>query len=98
MKKIMGVCLGLSFAIALSTAALAAEKVVQLTVPGCRPCGAASRIDKIMKKIDGVEKHENRGQDLLVITFDDEKTNLGMIVNELKKGKFMITGEPVYLK
>jgi hypothetical protein len=98
MKKILSVFLGLSLIIALSGVAFAAEKVVQLIIPGCRPCGAASRINKIMKKIDGVKKHENREQDLLVITFDDEKTTLGVIVDELKKGKFAVTGEPIYLK
>jgi len=98
MKKILGVFLGLSFLIALSSVAFAAEKVVQLDVPGCRPCGAAARINAIMKKINGVKKYENKDHDLLIITFDDEKTALNMIIDELKKGKFVVTGEPVYLK
>lgn len=98
MKKILGVFLGLSFIIALSSVAFAAEKVVQLNVPGCRPCGAAARINAIMKKINGVKKYENKDHDLLIITFDDEKTALNMIIDELKKGKFVVTGEPVYLK
>jgi len=34
----------------------------------------------------------------LIITFDDEKTTLDIIINELKKGKFKIVSEPVYLK
>jgi hypothetical protein len=45
-----------------------------------------------------VKKHENKGHDLLIITFDDEKTTLNMIVNELKKGEFVVNGEPIYLK
>jgi hypothetical protein len=98
MKKILSVLLGLSFVIALSSLAFAAEKVVQLDVPGCRPCGAAARINAIMKKINGVKKYENKDHDLLIITFDDEKTALNMIIDELKKGKFVVTGEPVYLK
>jgi hypothetical protein len=98
MKKRLGVFLGLSFIIALSSVAFAAEKVVQLDVPGCRPCGAAARINAIMKKINGVKKYENKDHDLLIITFDDEKTALNMIIDELKKGKFVVTGEPVYLK
>lgn len=98
MKKILGVFLGLSLIIALSSVAFAAEKVVQLDVPGCRPCGAAARINAIMKKINGVKKYENKDHDLLIITFDDEKTALNMIIDELKKGKFVVTGEPVYLK
>jgi hypothetical protein len=45
-----------------------------------------------------VKKHESQGHDLLIITFDDEKTTAGLIKNELKKGKFEVTGEPIYLK
>jgi hypothetical protein len=45
-----------------------------------------------------VKNHENKGHDLLIITFDDEKTTLGIITDELKKGKFVVTGEPIYLK
>jgi hypothetical protein len=98
MKKILSILLGLSFVIALSSVAFAAEKVVQLDVPGCRPCGAAARINAIMKKINGVKKYENKDHDLLIITFDDEKTTIDIIISELKKGKFVVNGEPVYLK
>jgi phenylpyruvate tautomerase PptA (4-oxalocrotonate tautomerase family) len=45
-----------------------------------------------------VKKHENKGNDLLIITFDDEKTTLKIIINELSKGNFIVNGEPVYLK
>jgi hypothetical protein len=45
-----------------------------------------------------VQKYDNKGPDILVVTFDDEKTTLGMIIGELNKGKFTITGEPIYLK
>jgi hypothetical protein len=45
-----------------------------------------------------VTKHENKGRDLLLITFDDEKTTLNIIIDELKKGKFIATGDPVYIK
>jgi hypothetical protein len=81
-----------------SSVTFAAEKVVQLNVPGCRPCGAAARINAIMKKINGVTKYENKDHDLLIVTFDDEKTTLNMIIDELKKGKFVVNGEPAYLK
>jgi hypothetical protein len=98
MKKILSILLGLSFVIALSNGAFAAEKVVQLDVPGCRPCGAAARINAIMKTINGVTKYENKDHDLLIITFDDEKTTIKIIISELKKGKFSVNGEPVYLQ
>jgi len=45
-----------------------------------------------------VKTHENREHDILVITFDDEKTTVGLIINELQKGKFAVTGDPIYLK
>ena len=98
MKKIVNGFLGLSLCIAFSSVAFAAEKVVQLDVPGCRPCGATARINAIMTKIDGIKKYENKDHDLLIITFDDEKTTLNLIIDELKKGKFSVNGEPVYLK
>jgi hypothetical protein len=45
-----------------------------------------------------VKKHENKAHDLLIITFDDEKITLNIIIDELKKGKFIVSGDPVYLK
>jgi hypothetical protein len=45
-----------------------------------------------------VKKHQSKGKDLLIITFDDEMTTLNIIIDELKKGKFDISGDPVYLK
>jgi len=90
--------LSLFFVITLNNFAWAAEKMVQLTVPGCRPCGATKRIDTIMKNIDGIKKYENRGHDLLIITFDDKKTSVKKIINELKKGDFAVKDKPIYLK
>ena len=51
-----------------------------------------------MKKIDGVIKHETKDHDLLIITFDDKKTNLKVIIAELKKGNLIVKDKPVYLK
>jgi len=45
-----------------------------------------------------VIKHKNTDSDTLVITFNDEKVTINMIIDELKKGRFSVTGEPVYLK
>jgi len=98
MKRILSAILGLFFFIAFSNIAFAAEKVVQLDVPGCRPCGAAKRIDTIIKKVDGVIKHETKEHDLLIITFDDKKTNLKLILDKLKKEHLLVKGKPVILK
>ena len=98
MKKVAGILLGLFFLTVVAPLALAAERIVQLTIPGCATWGSKGRIGSILKKIDGVKKHENKGDNLLIVTFDDEKTTIGIIKDELKKGKFTFTGEPIYLK
>ena len=98
MKKILSVFLTLILLSAFCGVALGGERIVQLTVPGCSAWNSNARIGSILKKVDGVKKHENKGHDLLIITFNDEKTTLNMIVDELKKGKFVVNGEPVYLK
>ena len=77
---------------------LADERIVQLTVPNCSSWNSSARIGAILKKINGVKKHKNEGHDLLIITFDDDKTTVNIIVNELKKEKFSVNGDPVYLK
>jgi hypothetical protein len=84
--------------ISFSGLASAAERIVQLTIPSCSSWNSNARIGSILKKIEGVKKHENKGHDLLIITFDDEKTTLNIIIDELRKGKFSLTGDPVYIK
>ena len=98
MKKILSVFLTIVFLSVFISVALAEERIVQLTIPGCSTWNSNARIGSILKKINGVKKHENKGHDLLIITFNDEKTTLKMIVDELKKGEFVVNGEPVYLK
>jgi len=98
MKKILSVFLTIVFLSVFISIALAEERIVQLTIPGCSAWNSNARIGSILKKIDGVKKHENKGHDLLIITFDDEKTTLNIILDELKKGKFSPTGDPVYIK
>ena len=98
MKKILNVFLTLILLAAFGGVALAGEKIVQLTVPGCSSWNSKARISSILKKIDGIKKYENKANDLLIITFDDEKTSLKIIINELKKEHFVVNGEPVYIK
>ena len=98
MKKIVSVILSLILLATFCGVALGGERIVQLTVPGCSAWNTKARISSILKKVDGVKKHENKEHDLLIITFDDEKTTLNMIISELKKGRFVVNGEPVYLK
>jgi len=98
MKKILSVFLTFILLASFGGIALAKEIIVQLTVPGCSAWNTKARIGSILKKVDGVKNHENKGNDFLIITFDDEKTTLSIIIDELKKGKFIVNGEPVYLK
>ena len=98
MKKILSVVLTIILSAFFGGVALAKERVVQLTVPGCSTWSTKSRIGSILKKIDGVKKHENKANNRLIITFDDEQTTLKIITDELKKGKFVVEGKPVYLK
>jgi hypothetical protein len=48
--------------------------------------------------VKGVKQFEFKGNDLLIVTFDDEITTLNIIIDELKKGKDKVSGDPVYLK
>lgn len=98
MKKTLSLFLTLILLAAFLGVALAEERIVQLTIPGCSAWGSEKRIGTILKKVNGVKKHVNKGHDLLIITFDDEKTTLNIIIDELKKGKFTVSGNPVYLK
>ena len=98
MKKILSVFLTIILLAAFGGVALSKERIVQLTVPGCAAWNSKGRISSILKKIDGVKNHENKANNLLIITFDDEQTTLKIIIDELKKGHFIVNGDPVYLK
>ena len=98
MKKLVSILSGIFFLTIVSPYTFAAKRVVQLAIPGCAEWGAKGRISSILKRINGVKKHENKGNNFLIVTFDDEKTTLGIIQDELKKGKFKMTEDPIYLK
>ncbi|MEE9910981.1 MAG: hypothetical protein K4571_04585 [Deltaproteobacteria bacterium] len=77
---------------------LAEEMVVQIIVPNCSACGSDARLRSLLKKIDGLKKYEKQGQAVLIMTFDDKRTSLDIILRELKEGHFLVMGEPKYLK
>jgi len=56
-----------------------------------------ARIGSILKPIAGVTKFETPRQNTLVVTYDDEKTTLGKIIQTLSKGGLPPAGEPVLL-
>jgi len=68
--------------------AVAAEKVVQLEVPGCRNWGAAERIGSILKTVEGVSKVDFPGGEIVSITIDDAKTSIPAITEALKNGGY----------
>ncbi len=43
-------------------------------------------------------KHQTRPPNLLIIAFDDQKTDLDEISDRLKQGTFYVKGKPVWLK
>ena len=55
-------------------------------------------VGSILKKSDGIKQYEYKGNDLVNITFDDERTTLNIILDELRKGEIKLTGDPVYIK
>jgi hypothetical protein len=77
--------------------AFAAEKTVQLTIPGCNTWGLRARIGSILTPMDGISKFDTTQDNKLVVTYDDEKTTMAKIRQALKKGGLIPTGKPVYL-
>lgn len=98
MKKVLGMFLVCILLACGGSVALAKERIVQLNVPGCSAWGSNARIGSILRQIEGVKKHKNKGNDILIVTFDDEKVTINVIIDELKKGKYSVTGEPIYLQ
>ena len=98
MKKIIRAVLLMFICLIVSLPAWAGERIVQLNLSGCADCNATEKIKAILKKTKGVKKHENKGHGLLIITFDDEITTLNIIINQLKRGKLFVEGEPIFLK
>ena len=60
MKKTFFTFIILTILATFSSVAVAAERIVQLTVPGCVACGASHRISTILKETKGV-KNINSG-------------------------------------
>jgi len=96
MKKTASFLLAFLLLISLVHFSCAAEKIVQLTVPGCFSWGANKRIGAILSNVGGIKKYTTQQPNILIIAFDDEKTTLDVIVKALKEGTFPVQGKPVY--
>jgi hypothetical protein len=79
-------------------AVYAAEKTVQLNIPGCASWGLTKRIGSILMATAGVVKHEMPKENTVNITFNDKKTSVQKIVDGLKKGGLAVNGKPVLVK
>ena len=98
MKKLLSVLLTFFFLSAFIGVAIAEERIVQLTIPGCAAWGGKNRIGTTLKNVKGVKKHEFKSNNLVIVTFDDEVTTINIIIDKLNKGKDKVSGDPVYLK
>ena len=76
----------------------AAEKTVQLNIPGCASWGLTKRIGSILMATDGVIKHEMPKENMVNITFNDRKTSVKKIVDGLKKSGLTVNGKPLLVK
>ena len=47
---------------------------------------------------DGVVKHEMPGENVVAVTYDDEKTSAHKIIAALKKGGLAVEGAPALIK
>ena len=98
MKKILTVFLSFVLLAAFCGVAMAEVRRVQLNVPNCSAWGSKHRISSILENIDGISKIRLKGKDTIIITFDDKKTTLKVIIKKLKEGRFDVKGKPVFLK
>jgi len=48
--------------------------------------------------VDGVKNFQTGQPDILIVVFDDERTDTDIIVRALREGNFKVKGKPVYLK
>lgn len=98
MKKKFILIFILIFLAVSGSQALAKERIVKLTLPGCSAWGTKARIGAILKDIKGIKQYQFVQKDFLVITFDDKITSFQTIAKELKKGGKEIKEKPIYIK
>ena len=85
--------------VATNQAVQAAERVVLLNVPGIDSLPAASKVQSVLRDLDGVIKVRT---DLVAHTatllFDDKAATLGKIRKTLKQAGFPARGQVKFLK
>ena len=98
-NKFLSIVVLLFFCFVACQSAIAGEKTVKLTVPGCKWAGTAARVGTILNDIDGVSKVATDPENhTATVTFDDKKSNLEAIKKALTDGGFPVEGEPEIIK
>ena len=98
-KKLLSLLIVLVFCAIACQSAIAEEKTVKFTVPGCKWAGTAARVGAILNGISGVSKVDTDSEKhTATMTFDSEKTTVEAIKKALTDGGFPVEGEPTYLK
>jgi copper chaperone CopZ len=78
---------------------LAAERVIEFSIPGCEWPATADRVSYILKKVDGIIKVVPDAQlHIATITYDDTKTNPDIIAKKLRKGGYPPDSPPKFIK
>ena len=94
------VLLSLLLLVCAANQAIGKEKTVILNVPACSSWPAViQRISSILTSTDGVLNVSiNRRNATARVTYDDTKTNIKQIVENLEKAGYTITGEPQFVE
>jgi len=81
-----------ALASALITPARAAIQTVTLFVPGMTCAACPFTVKKALTRVDGVEKVEtNVEEKAAVVSFDDSKTTIGMLINATRNAGYPST-------
>ena len=97
-NKYLPVVLLVTFCIVACQSAIADEKTVKLTVPGCKWAATAAMVGSILNDINGVSKVDTDPEKhTATVTFDTKKTSVEAVKKALADGEFPVEGEPEFI-
>ena len=83
--------IGSSYAVIATQSVLAAERLVQLTVPGCVTPEVQADIDRVLKGLDGIlQARADYKRHHALVAFDDDKITLDEIKAALDKKHYAV--------
>jgi len=99
-NKFLAILLLSTFCIFIaSQSGIAAEKTVELTVPGCAWMTTFLMVSSILEGINGVLEYAvDPANHTATVTFDNKKTTVDKIEKALSDGEFPVEGDPRFLK